>query len=250
LALLHAISGSEQTEMNAVAFDVLLHLGTLAAVFLLYYRDITLLWRGGISLLLRPFQKSRFAAPLSEEEKLVLLLVLATFPMALALVLEDAAEALYEKTYLIGGALVLNGIFLLLSDRFPARVQSTEQIKARHALTIGLGQLAAIVPGLSRSGTTVGCGMLCGLSRETAVKFSFLLSIPTILGANAVKIPALLSSSLSSSDLLACTAGALTALVCGILAMKLLIYLSKKARFTPFGLYCIAVGLAAIVLGG
>ncbi len=249
LAILQNQFGLGLDLADPIAFDVLLHLGTLLAVFIVYHRDIGSAAAGAVSLIARPFRRSRRTAAMNDGERMALLLLLATLPMAGALLIDGALDAIYQSTRLIGGVLIANGMFLLLSDRMARGVRTLPEARPRHALAVGFGQLCAVIPGLSRSGTTVTCGLFCGFSRPFAVKFSFLLSIPAILGANITKLPALLEARMGSVDLLACGAGALTALVCGILAMKLLTYVSKKEKFSPFGWYCIIVGLCAVLLG-
>ena len=110
-------------------------------------------------------------------------------------------------------------------------------------------QLCAIVPGLSRSGSTITGGRLCGFSREFAVKFSFILSIPAIIGANIFNIPDVIRDPVPSSHIPAYALGMLVAAVTGIIAMKLLHYISKKSNFKIFSVYCIAIGILTIIFG-
>ena len=177
---------------------------------------------------------------------MVCCLLLATLPMALALPFDTAVEALASHTKAVGLLLMANGLCLLFTDRFAAR--QNQALTPTRALTVGFCHLCAILPGLSRSGATVSGGRLCGFSREFAVRFSFLLSIPAILGANLMRLPALLTDPPVPAERPAYLAGMLAAAVTGFLAMKLLHLLSKKADFSVFSIYCLAVGAIALFL--
>jgi undecaprenyl-diphosphatase len=138
-------------------------------------------------------------------------------------------------------------VVLFLSDRIGKGDRDLGSMKPKSALAVGLCQLCAIVPGLSRSGSTITGGRLCGFTREFAVKFSFILSIPAILGANIFEIPEMVSNPVPASDIPAYALGMLAAALTGIAAMKLLSYVSKKSNFHVFSLYCVIVGIIAIV---
>jgi len=176
---------------EALTFDVLLHLATLAAVMLVYARDIAALLPAAFRLIGKLCRHRFSFSALDAEERMVLCLLLATLPMALALPFDTAIEALASHTKAVGLLLMANGLFLGLTDRFAA--QRNEALTPTRALTVGFCQLCAILPGLSRSGATVSGGRLCGFSREEAVRFSFLLSIPAILGANLMRLPTLVT---------------------------------------------------------
>jgi undecaprenyl-diphosphatase len=109
--------------------------------------------------------------------------------------------------------------------------------------------MCALLPGLSRSGSTITGGLLMGFNREYAVKFSFILSIPAIIGANLFSIPDIFENPVSSSYIVPYLVGTITAAIVGIIAMKLLIYISKKSNFRLFSYYCFAVGILAIIFG-
>ena len=143
--------------------------------------------------------------------------------------------------------IVTNGILLLLADRFAAKNGRTE-LSPKSALGVGLFQLLATIPGISRSGATISGGMLLGLSRKNAVKFSFLMSIPAIIGANIVNIPEAISTPVTDHVLGYYLAGMAAALVSGFVAMKFLSYISAKEKFGFFAYYCIVIGIAALLL--
>ena len=258
LAFFHNIfSGLTDLESDgAFIFDILLHLGTLAAVCIVYYKDIWQLIVAFISLI-KKIIKEKFNfknIQLSTDEKFLLMLVVAVIPLVLGAVLDSAVGFVRNYVWAIGILWIINGFLLLFSDRIAQKKQSanpedTEKKKTiGNALKVGLCQLLAIFPGISRSGMTITGGLLCGFDREFAVKFSFILSIPAILGANILSITELSSHPIASSDIFPYICGMLAALLSGLAAIKLLTYISKKKNFKGFACYCIAIGVVATVL--
>lgn len=245
LALAHHFFGLENPETTLV-FDILLHLSTLFVVLVVYRRDIFSLVPAAFGVCGKVLRgKLRFSA-YTETERMVVLLVAATLPMAAAIFLKDSVEMLALYPRVIGAILLINGILLLFADFF-ARRSGDVLLKPAGALGIGIFQLAAIVPGLSRSGSTISGGLLFGLSRENAVKFSFLMSIPAVLGANIANVPQALNVVLSRETIVCYLVGMAAALVSGFLAMKLLRYLSQKKRFGFFAYYCMALGVLTML---
>lgn len=233
------------------AFNVLLHAGTLIAVFIVYWRDIFALVPAFFTLCGKIFRgKFRFAS-YNENERLLVLMVIATIPLVfIALTgLDDYLEMVNGCLWAIGAILIFNGFVLLLSDRVGKQNRDVSDLKPLPALGVGLCQTCALLPGLSRSGSTITGGLLTGLRREDAVKFSFLLSIPAILGACVLELPELFSgeTAISAGQWGVYLAGAGVAALVGIGAMKLLQYISKKANFSGFSFYCFAIGAFAIV---
>jgi len=233
------------------AFNVLLHAGTLIAVFVVYWRDIFALIPAFFSLCKKIFQKKFGFRYYTESERLLILMVIATIPLiVIALTgLDDYLEKVNGCLWAIGLILVFNGFVLFVSDRVGKQNRSIGQLKPSRAFGVGLCQMCALLPGLSRSGSTITGGLLCGLERESAVKFSFMLSIPAILGACVLELPDLFSgqSAIASSQWGIYLIGAAVAAVVGVLAMKLLQYISRKANFSMFSFYCFAVGAFALI---
>ena len=247
LALAYAILPDLSPGADALTFEVLLHLATLIVVIAAFRRTLAVLIPAGFrvlgDLLCLRFRFSE-ADP---QEKKAFLLLLGTLPLAGAAFLSDKVEAFAACPKAVAGFLILNGILLFLADRVPSRGGTGVEPRPRHALVVGFCQLGAIFPGLSRSGSTITGGLLCGLSRRDAVEFSFLLSIPAILGAFLARIPELVSRPIPPSDLPACVCGMLAAGLTGALAIRLLTRLSKKSDFRIFSLYCAAVGLLILL---
>ena len=249
LAISQNLFGMENVEANHFTFDILLHLGTLIAVFIVYYKDIFALVPAAFSMLGKVFKGKFKMSEYNETERFVIYVIIATLPLVAAVFIKDYVEVLGGYTKIIGGILLLNGCVLFISDRLEKGTLTLDKAKPRHALFIGLCQMCAIIPGLSRSGSTITGGLLMGFKREMAVKFSFIMSIPAIIGANILSVADIAENPIAKTDILPYVAGTVAAVVVGILAMKLLIYISKKSNFRMFSYYCWAVGLLAIIFG-
>ncbi len=249
LAIAHGLFGTANPDTDYFTFDILLHLATLVAVLIVYRKDIFPLVPAFFRLIGKMFRGKFRLSEYDDHEKMLVYLILATLPLAAAVFLNDKVEALTQYVKIVGGILVVNGVVLFLSDRIGKGNKELSEVKPKNALAVGLCQLCAILPGLSRSGSTITGGRFCGFTREFAVKFSFILSIPAILGANLFKIPDVIRNPIPSADLPAYGLGMLAAAVTGILAMKLLSYVSKKSNFRIFSLYCVIVGVAAVIFG-
>ncbi len=242
---------------SAFTFDILLHLGTLLAVFIVYYKDIWELILAFFSLIKKIFrEKFNFKSiKLSENEKFLIMLFIAILPLVIGAAIEDLVGAVRNYTIAIGVLWLLNGAMLFFSDKVAAaRMKqapgSTEKSKTfLNALKVGFWQLIAIFPGISRSGMTITGGLLCGFDREYAVKFSFILSVPAILGANILSLTELSSHPVASADIFPYICGMLAALLSGLCAIKLLGYISKKKNFRIFAYYSFVIGIVAIVIG-
>ena len=168
---------------HGLAFDVALHLGTLIAIVWYFSEEWARLVRAALSLL----RKRRADTP---EEQRVIFLAIATVPAGIAgLLLEDAAETIFRNPTLIATNMVVMGTILWAVDRYRPRQRGMESMHWHDALTVGVVQVAALVPGVSRSGCTITAGRALALSRESAAVFSFLLSMPITLAAIVFKMP-------------------------------------------------------------
>ena len=236
LALLQAFFPALAPE-ESLTFDVVLHLGTLVSLAAVYRRE---LW----GLMRALFPGSGEAG--QEGRRLLGLLMLGTLPLGLVLPLKGWIEARCADTVFIGAALLVNGALLYISDKLVAGRKKLPSPGG--ALLTGFLQAFAALPGISRSGSTVTAGVLAGLRREDAVRYSFLLSFPAVLGACLVKLPEAVRGGLDHALLLPALAGAGAAALSGLLAIKLVGRLAKKGNFRKFSLYCWALGLGAIIL--
>lgn len=244
LAIVHSFFHVE-THGGDLTFDLLLHLGTLIVVFVFYAREIRSLIPAFFTMLGTLLCGNFHMASWSKEERYIAFLIIATLPMAAALLFLERVEMIAAYPRIVGGILLLNGFVLLMADRMTKRGKR-RALSMPSAFGIGVFQLAAVLPGLSRSGATISGGLLLGLAREDAVKFSFILSIPAILGANLVNVPEALSTPVASGEMGYYLIGMAAAMISGFFAMRWLIYIAKKDKFGFFAYYCMAVGALAI----
>lgn len=231
-----------------IFFDLLLHLGTLIAVCIVYRRDIAELFRDCYGILRNLFAKE--GGPrhkTSRNHRLVILLIVGTLPLFPILLVKDYVEMLYGNTIFIGCALLLTGCLLFVSDRMKHGRKRSGRTTLLDALLVGAAQAVAVVPGLSRSGSTISVGMLRGLDREFAVRFSFLLSIPAILGANILSISEAVKAGIDPKLIPVYLLGLLVAAVSGFFAIQLVRLLAQKGKFGKFAYYCWTIGLIAII---
>lgn len=237
---------------TSALFEILLHVGTLAAVCVFYWKDVLNLIKEGV-LLIKDcvlFVLKRRKLQMYLERKLVVFIIVASIPTALlGLLMEAFLEDLFLSSVVaVGFALLVTGTFLMMIRKMPQGHKTLTQMKGRDALTIGIVQGIATIPGISRSGSTVTAGIFCGLDKEFAFRFSFLMSIPAILGAAVLKL-----MDVDAADLAANAApylvGMLVAAVVGYVCIRWLKNLIQKDQFHYFGYYCLAMGLISIVCG-
>lgn len=232
----------------ALLFDIVLHLGTLAAVVWYYRDDLKKLVRQSL-LGIREVLAGSAASEVQAKYpgfRLAVLIVVGTIPTAvLGLTFEETFESLFGSVRATGAMLMVTGLILVASRLAPNNGRGIGQMRALDALLIGLAQGLAITPGISRSGATIATALLLGIERETAARFSFLLSIPSILGALLLE----LGDSGTEAAYPSLVVGFLAALVTGYACLALLVYLVKRGRLAWFAPYCFALGLLAAVLG-
>lgn len=229
-------------------FNVLLHFATLLAVCVFYRKDIAEMilefFRAVGDLFSRGGSRGSKVPP---ARRLVVMIVAATLPLVLVLPVKSKVEALGGNTLFIGCALLVTGLLLFASDRF-ARGQKTERtMTVADALLVGCAQALAVVPGLSRSGTTITAGVARGLDRSFAVRFSFLMSLPAVLGATLLEVVDVVKDG-AATELsgLQLGLGMVVAAVSGYFAISFIKKLADKGKFGGFAYYCWAVGLATI----
>ena len=243
---LFALSAGEEH----MFFDVLLHLGTLISICVCYWGDIVAMVRE-VFIVLRGGRKAD-GTPVTQPlgaARLFLMIVVGTLPLFLVLPINDSVEQLYYITPFIGVALLLTGCMLFVSDRMTPGKKTERNMRFRDALIIGLCQCVATIPGLSRSGTTITAGIATGLDRKFAMKYSFLLSLPAVLGANLLSIiKALTEESIDASLIPAYLIGMLFAMLSGIAAILLMKLIARKSKFGWFAYYCWGAGALTIIL--
>ncbi|WAM34567.1 undecaprenyl-diphosphate phosphatase [Caldicellulosiruptor morganii] len=210
---------------HSLVFDVALHLGTLLAVLVYFWRDYFEIIVKGIT------------HPSSEKGKLLWFIVVATIPGALfGYLFENTVENVFRKQYLlIAIVLALFGIVLYYVDKNAKSKIGMSEMNIIHATLIGISQAFALFPGISRSGITMTTGLLLGLKKETAAKFSFLMSAPIILGAGAVSLMKNIHNVTSQFSSFA--TGFFTSAVVGFLAIHFLLEIVRKSGFKIFAYY-------------
>lgn len=244
LAVLHAMLGDVGD--TSAAFDVMLHIATLLAVCAVYGKEIMSVIKGFFTLMKKAFS-GRLKEGLDSNEKLFVMLFVASVSLIPAAFLDGYVESVRSKLWLIGALLIINGAIMFIGDRMAEGTLDIASLGYKNAFAVGVVQLFAILPGISRSGSTTVAAMSAGMKRDESVRFSFLISVPAVMGAAAVKLPELFSGTVTKAELLPLLAGSLSAFFVGIAAIKLLEYVAGKKRFNIFGVYCITVGLTAIV---
>ena len=222
-------------EDPGLTFDIALHVGTLVAVVIYFWKD----W---VRLIAKGFTDAR-----STDGRLFWYLAAASVPGAIGgFLLEKKAETIFRSPLLIAVMLILMGLFLYWVDQRSAKKIDLNHITLGTSMLIGVSQVLAIIPGVSRSGITMTTGLLMGTTREGAARFSFLLSTPIILGAALVKLPHVLShSSMITTDFLI---GMLVSCISGLFSIGFLLRYLQRRSFLPFCLYRFALGVLVIMV--
>ncbi len=248
LAVFQAFLGLKDEATGDLFMEVLLHLGTLAAVFVAYWGEIKALILEFFTMVgVRKLPRGQKPDRLSR--RMIFFLILGTLPLFLILPIKDKVESLYNNTFFIGAAFLITGTMLFLSDRMNRGGKDLRTATILDVLIVGIGQAIAVVPGVSRSGTTISCGMARGFEREFAVKFAFLLSIPAVLGANILTfIDVISEGGIDWSLIPMYLAGMVAAAVSGWLAIRLLKFITQKGSFGAFCYYCWGAGLVTLIL--
>ena len=228
-------------------FDVLLHLGTLVAVFVAYWRDICDMVAElihGVGDLVHG-TTPRQVPP---ARRLILLIIVGTLPLFILLPIHKQVQALSNNMVFIGAALVVTGFLLFACDLVRKGKKTERTATIADVLVVGLGQAIATLPGISRSGMTITTGCFMGFERKFAVRFSFLLSIPAVLGANILSLKDALDAGIIWAEVPMYVVGVVTAAVVGYACIRLLRLVAEKGRFGAFAYYCWAVGLLTLLL--
>jgi undecaprenyl-diphosphatase len=247
----------KQSDPSFLPFLVLLHLGTATALLILYRHEWVAIIRGFFSAALRGQIQT-------DTERLAMLLLVGTIPAAiLGVYLQTRIKSLFASPIAAAEFLVINGVlmigFELLRRRSERRAAVTassraqqeeqftqaERISFRAAAIVGACQALAFLPGISRSGVTIGGGLMAGLRHQEAARFSFLLATPTILGAGIVEVPQLFANGVPVAEYLA---GAVLSGIAAYASARFLLRYFRSGRLDPYGLYCIAAGLLSLAL--
>lgn len=247
---------------NSILFDILLHIGTLVVVFVVYWKDIWKLIVEALNMAADIFSNLGifFKNKKAEEKirykrivrtnyrKFVVLILVSTVPTGIIGVLGKKLITDASETLLIPGiCLLITGVLLLISDRAQNCYKIPKDVTYKEGLLVGVAQGFATLPGISRSGTTITACLLCGFDRKFAVKYSFILSIPAILGAAVLEITDLGQEAITGSMVGTYAAGMVASALVGYICIKSMLVAVKNKKFKYFAFYCFAIGVISIV---
>ncbi len=219
---------------DQLTLTVFLHFGTVIPVIIIYWEDVK-----GILM----FKK--------EQRRLSWLVLIGIIPTAiLGFLFEDYIEGLFSSIQIVGYMLLITGLLIYLTERLSKVKFSLNEMKEHNAIIVGLAQGLAMIPGISRSGSTIVSSLLQGLDRESAAKFSFLLSVPVIFGVGLLELKDVLTVGLEQITWFNIFLGFLASAISGYFAIKYLIHILKKGSLVIFSYYCWAVGIIVILLAG
>ncbi len=244
-------------------FDVMLHFGTLIAIFVALWRDIRKLFIEGCLIIRDSFvdlgllfynlfhgnnKKPYKKIVNSPYRKFVMLVIVSTIPTGIiGILLDDIVESAATSLIITGICLVITGILLMIADMTPAGRKRPKQVTYREAGAIGVVQGLATLPGISRSGSTITACLLCGFDKSFAVKYSFIMSVPAVLGAVVLKVKDLFGLSVSASDMTNMGIGTVISAIVGYVCIKTMLIVVRGKKFKYFAYYCFIAGTFSII---
>lgn len=246
---------------TGILYDVLLHVGTLAAICLVYYKDIFRLFVEGCGIVRDAFvnvviffrnklrrQDERYREVIGNGyRKFAMLIIVSTIPTGvIGFFGREVVEMASEILIVPGICLIITGILLFVADRTKEGNKLPKSVTYTEAFGIGIAQGVATLPGLSRSGTTIAACLLTGYQRSFAVKYSFLMSVPAILGALVLELSDLSKVTVAPAEIGYYIVGMVIAAVVGYICIKVMLAIVRKKKFTFFAIYCYAIGVLSI----
>lgn len=246
LTLLQHFFGMEEPDN---LLNILLHFATLLAVCVYYFQDVVEMILEFFRAIRDMFSRRPSRGNPPEARRLVLLIIVGTLPLFVVMLVKDYVEALGNSPVFVSCALLVTGCILFVSDRMAGGSKTARNATLKDVLLVGLAQGCATIPGLSRSGCTISAGMAVGFDRKFAVRYSFLLSLPAVLGATILEIKDVIGaeSGLAQGVLPMYLLGMVIAGVVGYFSIRLVNLLASKGKFGAFAYYCWAVGLVALI---
>ncbi len=259
LALFKILFGVETD--TGILFDVLLHVGTLAAICVVYYKDIWRLIVEGCCIVrdaavnvviffrnqINKESQGYRRIVCNSYRKFVMLVIVSTIPTGIiGFMGKDVVEMASEILIVPGICLIVTGVLLIIADRIKDGDKLPKSVTYTNAFGVGIAQGIATLPGLSRSGTTITACLLSGYQRNFAVKYSFIMSIPAILGALVLELTDLNGLQVTAPDVACYVVGMLVAAVVGYICIKTMLVIVRKKKFTGFAIYCFIVGALSI----
>lgn len=247
---------------TGLLFDVMLHFGTLIAMFVAFFKDIKQLIIEGFGIIGDFFINiGRLVHNLLSKEKreynkvirtayrkFVMLIVVSTIPTGImGILLKNVVEVTSETLIVPGLCLLLTGVLLLIADKTVLGKKRANDVTYTNAGIIGLAQGVSTLPGLSRSGTTITACLSCGFDKNFAVKYSFIMSIPAILGAVILQIKDIGTVAIKSTEMVGYVIGTAIAAIVGYICIKTMLVVVRKKKYKGFAYYCFVIGSIAII---
>jgi len=219
-------------EKGQLTLDVFLHFGTVIPVLIIFRNDIR-----DIILL--------------KKKRLIFLLFLGLIPTGLiGYFFQDFFSKLFSSVLVVGYMLLITALLLYLAERSGKNTRSLNEMKGFQAIIVGIAQGLAVIPGISRSGSTIVASLLQGIDRESAARYSFLLALPTIIGAGLLQLKDIVPAGLTDFSWTSILAGILSAALAGYLGIKCLLHILTKGSLLVFSYYCLTLGLLVIFFAG
>lgn len=234
-------------EENMVFFAVLLHLGTLIAVFIVFWKDIWELLKELVLTIKDLCTGKGLRLEDNPTRKLGVMILVSCVPTAIiGLFFGDLFGSMYAYPALVAAMFIVTGVLLLIAEEYGGGDRNIEQLNYRNSLFIGIVQGIAIIPGISRSGSTLFASLICKLDREFAVRFVFLISIPTILGSFLLELPDGIKAGLAPGEAGPVAVGVLISFISGIFAIKVMLKIVKNNKLKYFSYYLFVIGVGII----
>ena len=228
---------------DSIAFELVVHLGTFLAVLVIFWKDIVNLFGIFATRLVKPGSWSS-EYKTNDEFRLTILMLIGMLPAGIVgLLLRDHISDLFSQPFMVSIALLFTGSMLLSTKYFP---KGDKPINMKRALLIGLAQALALIPGISRSGSTISMALGLGIKQEQAARFSFIMVLPLIVAATGLEFIDLLKVGISSAEISILMIGLVVSFIVGIFSLKLLLELLKKGKFHYFAWYCFSVAIIGL----
>ncbi len=248
-------------ESGGMFFDVMLHFGTLMAIFVAFWKDISRLMTEGLHIVGDLFSNAgRSVQNLmgrgrpyhrlirSSYRKYVVLLIVSTIPTgAIGILFRDIVEQANDIVLVPACCLLITAVFLVIADLVDPGTKRPKDVRYRDAAFVGVAQGIATLPGISRSGTAITSCLLCGFDKRFAIKYSFIMSIPAVLGAVVLELGDLGGLALTQSDIVYCIIATVVAAVSGYLAICFMMSLVRGKKFKYFAAYCAVIGAISLI---
>ncbi|MGN0604897.1 MAG: undecaprenyl-diphosphate phosphatase [Oscillospiraceae bacterium] len=236
---------------GALLFSAILHLGTLVAVFIAFRDTIWALMKECVSLIKDLFTGKFKWSAMNGERRMIIMLIISLLMLIPFYLFKDFFEGISEDNDIIveGFCFIYTSIILMISDRCSKGKKTPENITLKDSVAVGIFQGFALLPGVSRSGSTICGGLFSGFSRDTAVKYSFILGIPAILGGCLLEIKDAVQENAVEIDFLPYIVGMVIAAVVGVMAIKMVSWLVNSNKFKIFAFYTLILGICVILIG-